>query len=274
LWLVPLASTAPDQFLVNASGGFGINAVPEYGNFIASMPDSMEVTAGTHMSVMASADLSITSGRNHIARVGGTADYRIGDTFLVNAQEAIRAAAGNASARLEKSGDIALAGNDISLTAEPTGGVGSEMTVRSNTISLDSFKGYLHLYVKHLPAGGGTRALTVNDSGEVVTMASSERYKTDIRQLAPETDAVLSLKPVRFKYRDSGREDVGLIAEQVDEHIKDLVIYDAEGRPDAVKYDRVGVYVLEVVKELKAENDRFRARLDELEKRVDTAGGR
>ncbi len=281
---VPLASTAADQFLVSASGGFGINAVPDIGSLIVSMPGRVEVTAATRMGFLTSADLNIISGgngilsvsgnmslgvaNNHVAQIGGTVDHTIGKALLVNAQQAIRASAGNSIARLESNGDILLSGNDISLTAQPLGDRGSTLTVKSNYISLDSHTNDLRLYLKHLPVGGGSRTLTVNSSGEVIAMVSSERYKSDVQKLHPNTNAVLNLEPVRFKYTDSGKEDVGLIAERVDEHVKDLVIYDNEGRPDAVKYDRLSVYILEIVKELKAENRRLKVRVDELEKRL------
>lgn len=281
---ISLASTAPDQFLVNAQGGFGINAVPDIGSLIVSMPGRVEVTAATRMGFLTSADLNIISGgngilsvsgnmslgvaNNHVAQIGGTVDHTIGKALLVNAQQAIRASAGNSIARLESNGDILLSGNDISLTAQPLGDRGSTLTVKSNYISLDSHTNDLRLYLKHLPVGGGSRTLTVNSSGEVIAMVSSERYKSDVQKLHPNTNAVLNLEPVRFKYTDSGKEDVGLIAERVDEHVKDLVIYDNEGRPDAVKYDRLSVYILEIVKELKAENNRLKVRVDELEERL------
>ncbi|OHB66997.1 MAG: hypothetical protein A2Y77_05655 [Planctomycetes bacterium RBG_13_62_9] len=53
------------------------------------------------------------------------------------------------------------------------------------------------------------------------------------------------------------------------ESMKDLVIYDADGRPEAVKYDRMSLYLLQVVKNLKSENESLRQRLDKLERRVE-----
>ncbi|MHC4501615.1 MAG: hypothetical protein ACYS21_21215, partial [Planctomycetota bacterium] len=71
-----------------------------------------------------------------------------------------------------------------------------------------------------------------------------------------------------FEYKTSGQQDIGLIAEEVAEHLPDLVIYDEAGRPDAVKYDRVSLYLLDVAKELKAENDSLKQRLEDLESAV------
>jgi hypothetical protein len=80
---------------------------------------------------------------------------------------------------------------------------------------------------------------------------------------------VLQLRPVSFQYKSSGHQDIGLIAEEVAEHLPDLVIYDDVGRPDAVKYDRISLYLLDVAKELKAESDSLKQRLEDLESAVE-----
>ena len=85
---------------------------------------------------------------------------------------------------------------------------------------------------------------------------------------------MLNLEPVRFRYKGSGQEDVGLIAEQVDQHMPDLVIRDTQGRPEAVKYDRLAVYLLETVKQLKAENEHLRERIEAIETAGSSRAGR
>ena len=90
--------------------------------------------------------------------------------------------------------------------------------------------------------------VVVDDDGKLWEQASSIRYKTNIADLDANSDAVLSLRPVSFQWKTSGRQDIGLIAEEVDEVLTDLVIYGKDGRPNSVKYDRVAVYLLPVVK--------------------------
>jgi len=80
-------------------------------------------------------------------------------------------------------------------------------------------------------------------------VSSSKRYKKDIEDLKVDADEVLKLRPVTFKWKETSYKDIGLIAEEVDEVSKDLVVYDAEGKPDAVKYDRVALHLLAVVKD-------------------------
>ena len=117
--------------------------------------------------------------------------------------------------------------------------------------------------------GSSSGTTVVADSnGKLWKSSSSRRYKTNIEQLDADTDAVLQLRPVRFQWKTTGQNDIGLIAEEVEQQLNDLVIYDNEGRPDAVKYDRVSLYLLAVVKDLKAENESLRQRLTSLETTV------
>ncbi|MGB2697377.1 MAG: tail fiber domain-containing protein, partial [Candidatus Zixiibacteriota bacterium] len=95
--------------------------------------------------------------------------------------------------------------------------------------------------------------------------SSSRRYKENIRELNIDASLIFQLDPVRFDWKKTGEEDIGLIAEDVDQVIPDLVIYDGEGKPESVKYDKVAIYLLEVVKELKAENEELKKRMEALE---------
>jgi hypothetical protein len=116
--------------------------------------------------------------------------------------------------------------------------------------------------VRTLPAGGGTPVVADPD-GKLLKASSSQRYKTNIESLDADTDAVLNLRPVRFQWKTTGQEDIGLIAEEVEQQLSDLVIYDNQGRPDGVKYDKVALHLLGVVK---AQQEK----IAELEKRLET----
>ena len=78
---------------------------------------------------------------------------------------------------------------------------------------------------------------------------SSRTYKTHIEDLAFDHGKVLKLRPVTFRWKATDHQDIGLIAEELAEQLPDLVIYDPEGKPDGVMYDKVALYLLAVVKE-------------------------
>jgi hypothetical protein len=99
---------------------------------------------------------------------------------------------------------------------------------------------------------------------------SSRRYKADISELGVDPAKVLDMQPVRFTWKENGMEDVGLIAEDVAKLLPELVIYDEEDRPDAVKYDKVVIYLLAALKDLRAENEALKGQLGELSRAVET----
>jgi hypothetical protein len=121
---------------------------------------------------------------------------------------------------------------------------------------------------------GTTYDVRANTNGDLTRITSSKRYKKNIRGLESNLDKILDLKPVSFEWKTTGEKDIGLIAEDVHELIPELVGYDKEGRPDAVRYELLSLYVLEVMKEqvqaieqLKSENQKLKQRIEVLERK-------
>lgn len=93
-------------------------------------------------------------------------------------------------------------------------------------------------------------------NGNLRVVTSSARYKADVQDAEVDPDAVLQLRPRTWRDRaeveaDPGTESrhVGFIAEEVhDTGLTDLVTYDDEGRPDALRYDRFTVALLELAR--------------------------
>jgi len=90
---------------------------------------------------------------------------------------------------------------------------------------------------------------------------SSQKYKENVNDLHVSPQNVLRLRPVSFDWKSSGESDIGLIAEEVAEVIPELVIWDEQGDPKAVKYDRVAVCLLETVREQQRTIDELKTEL-------------
>jgi len=120
--------------------------------------------------------------------------------------------------------------------------------------------------LRGIAAQVGVNYVHVDGNGKLWKLSSSRRYKTNIKDLEMDKDAVFQLRPVRYECRSTAKEGIGLIAEEVAEHLPDLVIYDDVGRPDAVKYDRVALYLLDVVKSQQEKITALEERLEALEK--------
>jgi len=104
------------------------------------------------------------------------------------------------------------------------------------------------------------RAVYVDSDNKVGTLASSRRYKEEIKPIKQASEVLYRLKPVSFRYKkeiDRSRAlSFGLIAEEVANVDPDLVTPDRNGKPETVRYEAVNAMLLnEFLKEhLKVES--------------------
>jgi hypothetical protein len=93
-----------------------------------------------------------------------------------------------------------------------------------------------------------TRAVYVDSDNKIGTLSSSRRYKDEIRPMAKASEAILSLRPVSFRYKKEVNPtrslSFGLIAEEVAQVDLDLVTPDRDGKPETVRYDAVNAMLL------------------------------
>src|SRR5439155_24132507 len=86
--------------------------------------------------------------------------------------------------------------------------------------------------------------------------ASSRRYKEDLKPMDKGSEILFALKPVTFRAKgnmDPARvKQYGLIAEDVASIDPDLVVYNSEGKPEALRRDSINAMLLnEFLKEHK-----------------------
>ena len=118
-------------------------------------------------------------------------------------------------------------------------------------------------------ASGGA-AVYVNSSGRLGTLTSSARFKQDIQNMGDASDALLSLRPVTFKYKQEidpqGLPQFGLVAEEVEKVNPDLVIRDDKNQVYTVRYEAVNAMLLnEFLKEHNKAKE-LESRLEKLER--------
>jgi hypothetical protein len=174
---------------------------------------------------------------------------------------AISANAGNASGVLFYDGTVshgalgtAIVGGDWS-----SGSVGGDLVLSGGStygLSLGSGAGVRLRFdsagVPYLPGlaslAGTYNLLCVNSSGGDVKMgtttscaSSSARYKENIQTMQDKMglEAINALRPVTFNYKigPDRTSKIGLIAEEVQQVLPDVVAYDKDGRPDSVNYE-------------------------------------
>jgi uncharacterized coiled-coil protein SlyX len=96
--------------------------------------------------------------------------------------------------------------------------------------------------------------VVIDSAGQLGTMSSSRRYKTDIKPMDKASETILALKPVSFRYKihKDATPQFGLIAEEVADVNPDLVVHDENGEIYSVRYDAVNAMLLnEFLKEHK-----------------------
>jgi hypothetical protein len=93
---------------------------------------------------------------------------------------------------------------------------------------------------------GTTAPVIVSNTGQLGTVASSERFKKDIATMEKASEAILSFRPVTFHYRTDAANtpQFGLVAEEVAKVNPALVLPDKEGKPYTVRYDAVNAMLL------------------------------
>ena len=88
----------------------------------------------------------------------------------------------------------------------------------------------------------------VGSNGQLGTVVSSERFKDEIKPMDKASEAILALQPVTFRYKHEldpdGIPQFGLVAEQVEKVNPDLVVRDADGKINTVRYEAVNAMLL------------------------------
>jgi len=112
-------------------------------------------------------------------------------------------------------------------------------------------------------SSGSGHAVGVTSTGVLYDKdASSIRFKTDIKPMEADWLKILQAQPKTFTYISSGAQGIGYIAEDFDAlGLKDLVSYDKENQPDAINYDRIPLYLLEVSKQQQIDINALKQRL-------------
>ena len=88
--------------------------------------------------------------------------------------------------------------------------------------------------------------VVIDSAGQLGTMSSSQRFKTEIRPMNKASEAVLALNPVTFHYKTDKTDtpQFGLIAEEVAAVNPNLVVRDKEGEVYTVRYEAVNAMLL------------------------------
>ncbi len=126
---------------------------------------------------------------------------------------------------------------------------------------------------------GSTLKLTVNGdikaTGKVFascgTLTCSDvRYKKDLKPIENALDRVIQLRGVSFNWKDESMgkgQQLGVIGQEVEKVFPEVVSTDSDGYK-SVAYSQLVAPLIEAIKELKAENETLKVRIETLEKKL------
>jgi hypothetical protein len=243
--------------LSNNTTGFGNTAT---GEDVLSSNTTGSVNTATGVSALA----NNTTGAENTAT--GADALENNTTGLNNTANGFKALQDNTTgAQNTAVGFRALHGNTTGARNIAIGfSAGSDLTTGSNNIDIGNFgfeddSGKIRIGTSGRHKGtyiAGIRGITVPagipvivaEDGQLGTMTSSARFKDEIKPMDKASEAILALKPIRFRYKKEmdrvGIQQFGLLAEDVEKVDPDLVVHDKEGKPYTVRYDQINAMLL------------------------------
>ena len=108
---------------------------------------------------------------------------------------------------------------------------------------------------------------TIDDvSFNSITETSAERFKENIQSL--ESNPILNLRPVTFNWKETGANDIGLIAEEVNVHLPELVKKNTEGEVEGIKYSKLTSLLIDVVQKQQSQIEALQGEIKWIKNRL------
>ncbi len=164
-------------------------------------------------------------------------------------------------------GGVVSAGNG--LYAQAGCFLGSTLNV-TGTTSMGATTHSGQMTYAGIATGSGSTMVVVTTGSRVAYTTSSERFKQEIEYISTTgwLDKVLSMKPITYKTSEDfttegepNETQIGFLAEDIADiggGLEKAVVLDPLGDPFSLSYDRLTVYLMLAIKELKAEIDQLK----------------
>jgi hypothetical protein len=152
---------------------------------------------------------------------------------------------GNSNIGLGNFAGSNLTTGDNNIDIGNVGVAGEANTIRIGTLGTQTATYIAGIMGKTVPRG---TPVFINANGQLGTVASSARFKTEIKPMDKASEAILALKPVTFHYKKDfdpeSTPQFGLVAEEVEKVNPALITRDAEGKPYTVRYEAINAMLL------------------------------
>ena len=173
------------------------------------------------------------------SNISGFSNTAIGAKALLNATGNYNVALGDSAGEVLGTGD-----NNIDIGYNVVGVKGESNTIRIGNTEIIAT--YISGITGQTVVGGA--AVFVDSNGKLGNMTASTRFTDEIKPMDKASEAILTLKPVTFRYKQEidprSIPQFGLIAEEVEKVNPGLVGRDEKGKVCSVRYDAVNAMLL------------------------------
>ncbi len=235
-WTFNITDTADTTLMTGGRWG-----IARYGNTLYGNADSTHVNLGV-------ACTTGTSGQNYkYCTVGGGVGNTVSSDYATVAGGYADTAAG----------DFSFAtGNQVRLTAtaDYTFGFGNNFTTSTSHAAI-FYDATSEMKVGIQTTSPGNiitvkQSSTTDPIADAWTTYSSKRWKTNIEPIGQALDKVERLNGVYYDWKENGKHDIGMIAEDVGEVIPEVVAYEENGvDAKSIDYARLVALLVEAMKE-------------------------
>ena len=186
-----------------------------------------------------------TGTRNTATGVNALSSTSVANDNTANGYNALNHSTGSNNTALgSKAGSNLTTGSDnIDIAAPGEAGESAKIRIGKQGIQSGTFIAGIHGVT--VAAGVG---VIINPHGQLGTVISSARFKESIKPMDKASEAILSLQPVTFRYKQELDPDAipqfGLIAEEVEKVDPNLVVRGEDGKLMTVRYEAVNAMLL------------------------------
>jgi hypothetical protein len=122
-------------------------------------------------------------------------------------------------------------------------------------------------------SGAGIGGINLNESGVSYQTSSDARMKQDITAFTDGRDVIDALKVRRFRWRQTGKSDIGIVAQEAIAHYPDAV-FSGEGQPGDSDFKPMGIDYSKYVPLLIEAVQDLNRQVGELERQIKRNGSR
>jgi hypothetical protein len=116
-------------------------------------------------------------------------------------------------------------------------------------------------------------ALTYNPSSNLLSAGcfvetSTLRCKSNIQVLSSPLEKIKQLKPVTFDWKNTGKNDIGFIAEEVKEVLPNLIHYNERGEIEGMNYSKITSLLVASIQEQQKQIDKLKEEIEEIKNKI------